>query len=108
MSKDKRKAPRLSSVLPVKLQKDKKGFIAALGNDISMLGIGMESAEKFAVGSELLFEIFLSNGKKVKLKGKVMWDLLKDERYYYGVKFSKINLVNKFKLFSFVRLVKKI
>ena len=108
MSIQRRKAPRLSSVLPVKLQKDKKGFIAALGNDISMLGIGMECAEKFDVGSELLFEIFLSNGKMIKLKGKVMWNLLKDNKYYYGVKFSKINLFNKFKLFSFIRLVKKI
>jgi len=102
-----RKAKRIQDFISVKLHKKNQKFIAVLCKNISTKGICIECTEKFNIGDEFLFEIFLSNGKILKTKGKLVWSSFKENKYYYGVKFLKINILNKIKLIKFINILIK-
>jgi acid phosphatase class B len=105
---DRRDIPRSIFIVPVKISKtknDKMHFFSGLTTDISLVGVGMESADKMSVGERFCYEIFLSNGKTVKTKGSIVWKNEKGTKIFYGVRFDRIGIFGKIRLMRNIRIL---
>lgn len=101
---ERRKAPRVLVRVNVqlwedyKIEKKAKGYI----KNICLDGMCVVTSIRFALGTDLIFSLNLSEDLKINIYGKIIWEREDEEVFSYGVKFTELDFREKPKLYRFI------
>lgn len=70
--------------------------------NISLGGIAVETENELAVGGEFSFAFLLSGRKRIKASGKIIWEYKDKNSNNYGVQFTRIDFLSRFRLKRFM------
>jgi len=88
--KERRKAPRTSSNVPLDIYDPKGQMIVGEGRfvDMSVRGARMESRKPLKAKASVRLHVVPSGKPVLELSGKVVWARKKTAGYEYGIRFS--------------------
>lgn len=101
---DKRKFPRVPVEVNLQLWKDNKAKKKTKGliKDITLEGMCIETDLSFASGADLIFSLDLPDKFKFNISGEIVWKKKNGKIFRYGVKFVKLHIAEKPKLYNFI------
>ncbi|MEW6555732.1 MAG: PilZ domain-containing protein [Elusimicrobiota bacterium] len=70
--------------------------------DISVNGVSIETNTEVTLGENLQLKIMLPNGLNCEFAGQVMWNKSGQNIRKYGLKLTKINMLDRIKLGDFI------
>lgn len=101
---ERRKAPRVLVRVNVqlwedyKIEKKAKGYI----KNICLEGMCVVTNIRFALGTDLIFNLNLPEDLNINIYGKIIWEREDGEVFSYGVKFTELDFREKPKLYRFI------
>ncbi len=101
---ERRKAPRVLVRVNVqlwedyKVEKKEKGYI----KNICLDGMCVVTKIRFALGTDLIFNVNLTGDLNINIYGKIIWEREDGEVYSYGVKFTELDFREKPRLYRFI------
>ena len=101
---ERRKAPRVLVRVNVQLWEDYKVEKKAKGyiKNICLEGMCVVTNIRFALGTDLIFNLNLPEDLKINIYGKIIWEREDGEVFSYGVKFTELDFREKPKLYRFI------
>ncbi|MBN1384879.1 MAG: PilZ domain-containing protein [Elusimicrobia bacterium] len=110
INSDKRKYPRVIYTAGVDITSAKNCGISYKGliKNISLGGIFVETENQLVIGDGLTFTFLLSGKNRVKASGKIVWEYKNENSNYYGVQFTSIGFLSRFRLKRFINRKLKI
>ena len=101
---ERRQSPRVPVQVNLSLCKDKKVKQKSKGSimNISLDGMYVETDLSLRIGSNLIFSLDLPDALQFNLSGKIVWRKKDEKINKYGIKFSKLDITEKPKLYNFI------
>lgn len=101
---EKRKHQRINFSAPLEIATIDAQLVArGLVCNISLGGLGIETDTPLASGNDYRFTFSFSDGKRIKIAGRIMWSFVKDSGILHGVRFVKLGLWNRWALGRIIR-----
>jgi c-di-GMP-binding flagellar brake protein YcgR len=102
---ERRKAPRVLVRVNVQLWEDYKVEKKAKGyiKNICLDGMCVVANIRFALGTDLIFNLNFSDELNINIYGKIIWEREEEEDVFsYGVRFTELDFREKPKLYRFI------